>query len=209
MKIRRVLFKPAVFLAALAAGMAWWGNTPAQAQGVWSTTLVPIAGIVTGQPENVEFSGLAKVHSKLAPDPDFYRPTLLLSIDLSAMTGVGSSTRNKYTVAGPENVQRSVAGSHFIEFTFAFASIDSTNPASEQARGDFSRRGSGLDNEAINLDFPQSGLESPALGFERRTGTLNLASVRSGVAFFALRFDRNTGAVTSASSNVRSANNWR
>jgi hypothetical protein len=68
----------------------------------------------------VSFSGQAKVSSRLAPDPDFFKPRLVLSIDLREVAGVGSTSGAKYVIAGPELVQRSVAASHTIDITFPF-----------------------------------------------------------------------------------------
>ena len=155
MKIRRALFNPVVLslLAAIAGGAVWSGDAPAQSDGTWSTALVPINGTVSGQPESVVFSGQAKVNSKLAPDPDFNRPSLVLSIDLTGLSGVGSSTRAKYVIAGPELVQRGVAASHLIEFTFPFAK-----------------------SGAMNLGSAQSGAASFALGFDLKTGAVTSAS---------------------------------
>ena len=81
---------------------------------------VPIKGVVSGSPETVSFSGQATVSSRLAPDPDFFKPRLVLSIDLSAVTGVGSTSGAKYVISGPELLQRDVAALHPIEITFPF-----------------------------------------------------------------------------------------
>jgi len=51
----------------------------------------------------------------------FNAPTLVLSIDLTGVSAVGSSTRSKYVVSGPEMVQRKVAASQLVEITFPFA----------------------------------------------------------------------------------------
>lgn len=89
---------------------------PEPAQGAW----VAIKGVVSGSPESVNFAGQAKVSSRLAPDPDFFKPRLVLSIDLREVSGVGSSSGAKYVISGPELVQRSVAASHAVEITFPF-----------------------------------------------------------------------------------------
>ena len=83
------------------------------------TTLVPVKGVVSGTPESVTFSGSARVASRLAPDPDFNRPRLVLRIDLSGVSGLGTSGA-KYAISGPELVAREVAASHAVEFTFPF-----------------------------------------------------------------------------------------
>jgi hypothetical protein len=76
-----------------------------------STSGVSIKGIVTGQPE---------IGSRLVRDPDFGRPVLLLTIDLSSVSGVGQSTKAKYVVPTQELVQRHLAPSHDVEITFPF-----------------------------------------------------------------------------------------
>ena len=155
MKMLGALFSPVALsvLAAIAGGAAWSGDVPAQTAGTWNTALVPIKGTVSGKSENVVFSGQAKVNSKLALDPDFNRPSLVLTIDLTGLSGVGTSTRTKYVIAGPENGQRSVAASHVVEFTFPFAQ-----------------------SGAMNLRSAQSGVASFALGFDPATGAVTSAS---------------------------------
>jgi hypothetical protein len=95
-----------------------------------SASGVSIKGIVTGQPESVSFSGQAQIKSRLVQDPDFGRPVLLLTIDLSSVSGVGSSTRAKYVILSPENVQRHVAPSHRLQVTFPFMRSNSTDISS-------------------------------------------------------------------------------
>jgi hypothetical protein len=111
---RRALFAPVLITAALAGAPA-----PAAAQA--GGTLVPVAGIVSGSPESVSFSGQARVQSRLVPDPDFGRPSLLLTIDLSSVSGVGTSTKAVYSVATQELVQRRLAGTHVVTITFPFS----------------------------------------------------------------------------------------
>ena len=94
--------------------------------------LVAVKGVVTGSPESVAFTGNAVVKSRLAPDPDFNRPRLVLTIDLTALSGVGSMTGAKYVISGPELTQRHVAASHTLEFTFPFKSTRA--PSAETAR---------------------------------------------------------------------------
>lgn len=85
-------------------------------------TAVPVKGLVTGSPESVNFTGNAVVKSRLAPDPDFNRPRLVLTIDLRPVSGLGSMSGAKYVISGPELTQREVAASHTLEFTFPFKS---------------------------------------------------------------------------------------
>ncbi|MGH8739921.1 MAG: hypothetical protein ACREUN_03365 [Burkholderiales bacterium] len=87
----------------------------------WRSTAVSIAGTVDGRPESVLFAGKAQILSRLALDPeDSRRAKILLQIDLSGITGVGSSTRTSYVVQAQEIVTRRLAPSDVIELTFAF-----------------------------------------------------------------------------------------
>jgi hypothetical protein len=103
---------------------AWLAALPllAAVPALAQEMLVPVRGVVTGTPESVAFAGQAKVTSRLAKDPDFNRPRLILSIDLSGVAGVGSLSGAKYAIAGPELVQRRLAETHAIEITFPFKS---------------------------------------------------------------------------------------
>src|SRR5687767_5469167 len=71
------------------------GTTSLFAAPVSQDTTVPIKGVVSGSPESVTFSGNAVVKSRLAPDPDFNRPRLVLTIDLSSVAGIGSTSGAK------------------------------------------------------------------------------------------------------------------
>jgi hypothetical protein len=128
MNIRQVLVSPvavavfAVFAAAPAGAQeALMLSAPVTTNlATASTSGVSIKGIVTGQPESVSFSGQAQIGSRLVRDPDFGRPVLLLTIDLSSVSGVGQSTKAKYVVPTQELVQRHLAPSHDVEITFPF-----------------------------------------------------------------------------------------
>jgi hypothetical protein len=86
-----------------------------------STSLVPLTGTVSTQPESIAFSGNARIASRLAKDPDFGAPHLVLTIDLTGVAGTGSSSRAKYVISGPELVQRRLSASQRVEITFPFA----------------------------------------------------------------------------------------
>jgi hypothetical protein len=91
------------------------------------SSLVPVRGIVSGSPESVSFSGNAMVSSRLAPDPDFNRPRVVLTLDLTGVIGVGSTSGAKYAVSATEVTHRGVAASHKVEFPFPFkASVSSS-----------------------------------------------------------------------------------
>jgi hypothetical protein len=150
-------------LFAVVASLAVWLVQPAalaqEATSLFAapepaySALVPIKGTVSGAPESVSFSGEAKVSSRLAPDPDFNKPRLVLTIDLTGVDGVGSASGAKYLISGPELVQRRVAASHAIEITFPFRSSASRAAA-----------------------MPRTGVASFVLDFDLDTGAVAGAS---------------------------------
>jgi hypothetical protein len=149
MKIRRPFFPgPVALLLAVAA--PWWsapaGAQTAAAVSVStsqtatlsaSTTvststssattttstgaLVRVVGVVTGGPESVTFSGQAKVSADVVTDPDFGGiPTVVLTIDLSSLKGIGASTGATYATSDQAIVQRRLAAADTVQYTFPF-----------------------------------------------------------------------------------------
>lgn len=131
MTLHRSLFAVVLSLAAWSLGATELLGTTSlnAATEPLRSSLVPVLGIVSGAPESVTFSGNAVVQSRLAPDPDFNRPRVVLSIDLSGVPGVGSQSGAKYVISGPEVTHRGVAASHTVEFTFPFKASVSTRDA--------------------------------------------------------------------------------
>jgi hypothetical protein len=171
MKIRGALLKGGVLAvaAAVGGGALWVGQAPAQTadstattdsaalsttsiQRAWNTSLVSVSGIVSGSPESVKFSGTAKVGTRLAPDPDFGSPSLVVSIDLTSVSGVGSSTRTKYVIGGPEIVQKRLAPSYTVDITFPF--YKSGTDGTRDAR-------SGAASVSFNVDATTGAISSP------------------------------------------------
>ena len=137
-------------IVAIAASMLWCASTPASAQaaaavsnaaavshaaGAAATTpaatvattktatdlVVPIKGTVSGLPESVSFVGTAHISANVVTDPDFGSvPTVLLSIDLGKITGIGSSTGSRYTTSTQENLNRRLSLVDTVQFTFPF-----------------------------------------------------------------------------------------
>lgn len=141
MKTRRPLFTAGapLLLAAAVAAASLAPGSPANAQttimastttatSTSSTTtttttpaLVTINGIVSGVPESVSFSGQAQLKANVVTDPDFGNPpTVVLSIDLSNVTGVGSSTGKMYVVSNKGILHRRLAASDMVQVTFPF-----------------------------------------------------------------------------------------
>lgn len=86
-----------------------------------TSALVPVSGVVTGGAESVSFSGKAKVSANVVTDPDFGgTPTVVLSIDLSGLSGVGAATSKKYVTADGETVNRRLTAVDTVQYTFPF-----------------------------------------------------------------------------------------
>jgi hypothetical protein len=163
MNMRQALLSPVALsvLAALAGAPAGAQDATTSAAMISEPTTsglttssvsgVSIRGIVSGKPESVSFSGQAQVSSRLVQDPDFGRPVLLLNINLSAVSGVGSSTRAKYVILSPENVQRHLAASHQVEITFPFMRSGSTDSSSART---------GVASFALNFDVNTGAVTS-------------------------------------------------
>src|SRR6266436_9112268 len=104
MKIRRLRVDAVVLslFAVVLSGLLWWAGTPARAAFAPTVALIPVSGIVTGQPESVKFSGQAQVSSELVLDTSKFNlpPAVILTIDLSNVSGTGASTGAKYVAGG-------------------------------------------------------------------------------------------------------------
>ena len=139
MKTRRSLFTAGAPLLLAAVVASALPGSPANAQttltasttsstSTSSTTtttstaaLVSITGIVSGVPESVSFSGQAQLNANVVTDPDFGNPpTVVLSVDLSNVSGVGSSTGTKYVTSNQEILTRPLGATDAVQFTFPF-----------------------------------------------------------------------------------------
>jgi hypothetical protein len=125
MKMRRSVTPIVVPLLAVAlTGLAGWAGVSATPVNAPITTLIPVSGTVSGQPESVAFSGQAQISSELVLDPSRlnHPPAVILIVDLSGVSGTGSSTRAKY-VAGNDGttVFRKLVSADTIEVTFPFS----------------------------------------------------------------------------------------
>src|SRR5882672_2714894 len=81
-----------------------------------TTTTTSTSALVT-----VNFSGQAQVKANVVTDPDFgAQPTVVLSIDMSNVTGVGASTGKKYVVSAQETLNRKLNAADLVQVTFPF-----------------------------------------------------------------------------------------
>jgi lipoprotein-anchoring transpeptidase ErfK/SrfK len=132
MKTRRLSVSPVVlsFLVVVLSGLVWWAGSPARAAFAPTIALVPVWGIVSAQPENVVFSGQAQVSSELVRDTSKFRkpPSVILIIDLSNVSGTGSSTGATYAAGGTgTSVFRKLVSTDTVEITFPFSRGTTTN----------------------------------------------------------------------------------
>lgn len=141
MTLRPASFRPVLqsLLITMVGAVIWWDATPASAQttiaastvsssSTSSTTTttstsanVLIGGVVKGVPESVAFAGLAQLNANVVTDPDFGAPpTVVLSVDLSKVAGVGLSSLKKYVTSNQQVLNRRLAAADTVQFTFPF-----------------------------------------------------------------------------------------
>ena len=94
----------------------------AQAQNRMNPKAVAVTSMApVTQVEAVQFSGQATVNSRLASDPDFGQPSLVMLFDLTGVTGVGAQSGIRYVLTSQEHVIRPHASNQNVEFAFPMA----------------------------------------------------------------------------------------
>ena len=121
----------AISIAVVVAAAMLWAVSAPPAQAVVSTlsssATGSVSGSVVGSPETVAFSGSVTVGAKRVSDPDFFAPdSVVLSIDLTGITGKGQSSGKTYVVTNQEMVIRRLAQVDNVVVTFPFAASGST-----------------------------------------------------------------------------------
>lgn len=121
--------------------------------------LVPVKGSVTGVPENVNFSGQAQVSTKIVTDPDFrLPPTVLVSIDLGNVAGVGASTGRKYVVVSQETLRRPFNAADLVQITFPFYPSGGSSMSPRLGTASFSL---GYDLQTLKLTGASGQIATP------------------------------------------------
>ena len=156
MKIRRLPVGAVVLslFAVVLSGLLWWAGTPARAAFAPTVALIPVSGTVSGQPESVRFSGQARVSSELVLDTSRTRPphppSVVLIVDLSGVSGTGSSSEARYAVGGDGTpVFRQLASTDTVQVPFPFA------------------RGTSMGTSSV-----RTGVASFTLNFDTNTGAI-------------------------------------
>jgi len=171
MKMLRLSVTPIVLslFAVVVSGLLWWAGTPARAAFAPTIALIPVSGIVTGQPESVKFSGQAQVSSELVLDTSRFHvaPAVILIIDLSKVSGTGSSTGAKYTAGGDGTpVYRQLASNDTVEIAFPFS------------------RGTTMSVSSTGMSSLRSGVLTFALSFDTNTGAITKGTATVATPYF-------------------------
>ena len=126
-------------LVATVGALAWGTSAPAYAASTDTTLQASVSGQVggstagaqtqsssfgapaSGSTEGVTFSGNALIKAKVIEDPDFRTPPIVvLTIDLSGITGVGATSRKRYVTTNETIIQRRLRPSDTVALTFPF-----------------------------------------------------------------------------------------
>ena len=171
MKTLRLSVTPVVLtlFVVILSGQAWWAGTPARAAFTPTIALIPVSGIVTGQPESVKFSGQAQVSSELVLDTSRFHlaPAVILIIDLSKVSGTGSSTGAKYTAGGDGTpVYKQLASNDTVEIAFPFS------------------RGTTMSVSSTGMSSLRSGVVTFALSFDTNTGAITKGTATVATPYF-------------------------
>jgi hypothetical protein len=117
-------------LTVVAGASLWTGGTPpasAVVSTLSSSATGNVSGSVIGSPETVSFSGSVPIGAKRVSDPDFFTPdVVVLSIDLTGVTGTGQSTGKTYVVTNQEVIIRLLTATDNVVVTFPFVPSGST-----------------------------------------------------------------------------------
>ena len=139
------------------SALVWWAGPPAaRAANVPITALIPVSGIVSVQPESVAFSGQAQVSSELVLHPSRFNhpPAVILTIDLSKVSGTGSLTGAKYVAGGKgTSVFRQLVSADTLEIAFPFFRSNATGTSAAQ---------SGVASFALSFDLNTGAITSGA-----------------------------------------------
>ncbi|AYC32052.1 hypothetical protein D3880_06500 [Pseudomonas cavernae] len=87
--------------------------------------IVPIAGTLAGETEDIALKGRARINSTTFSDPDLGgEPGVVLLIDLIAVIGVGLQSRTRYFAHGENRVVRALRSTDLVELTFPITPVN-------------------------------------------------------------------------------------
>ncbi|MCY1278608.1 hypothetical protein D9M68_366000 [compost metagenome] len=89
--------------------------------------IVPIAGTLVGETEDIVLKGLARINSTTFSDPDLDGPPgVILLIDLIAVVGIGLKSRTTYFAHGENRVVRELRSTDLVELTFPITPLNAS-----------------------------------------------------------------------------------
>ena len=154
-----LLGSPAGAQTTVMASTTTFPSTSSSTSVTTTPALVSIKGTVSGPPENVSFSGQAKLSASVVTDPDFgTTPVVVLSIDLSGVTGVGSSSGKKYVISDGEIVRRRLAAADAVQLRFPFFP---SGGGAMSARTGVASLSLGFDVNSLKLTGASGAIASP------------------------------------------------
>ncbi|MDB5885602.1 MAG: hypothetical protein JWR74_1773 [Polaromonas sp.] len=115
-QIRRLAGALCLLAPMLLAPLSAHAQNRMNAKAVAVTSNGPVTNV-----EAVNFAGSAVVNSRLVPDPEFGRPSLVMQFDLTGVTGTGAKSGIKYVLTSQEHVVKPFASNQNVEFTFPMA----------------------------------------------------------------------------------------
>src|SRR5262245_50060481 len=113
----------AIFVQLLAGMLAWGVAAPAAAAPTASSVQATVNGQTGtgGATESVTFSGKALITARVMEDPDFRTPPIVvLTVDLSGVSGVGATSKKKYVTTDKAIVQRRLRPSDSVAISFPY-----------------------------------------------------------------------------------------
>lgn len=88
-------------------------------------TLVPIAGTLSTDLDEIPLRGVARINSTTFSDPDLGGPPgVILLIDFIAVVGISRKTRTTYFAHGENRIVRELRSTDLVEVTFAITPLN-------------------------------------------------------------------------------------
>ena len=150
---------PAGAQATLSAATTTATSTSSTTTTTATSALVAVRGIVSVPAESVSFSGQAQLNALVVTDPDFGNPpSVILSIDLGSVTGVGSLTGKKYVVASKDVLNRRLSPGDTVQVNFPFYVSGGSALSPSVGTASFNVR---FDTATLKLTGASGSIESP------------------------------------------------
>ena len=116
MTSNRVFNPCALVLLAVLAGFASLAS-----RADVNSTLVPFVTILKSSAETVSFTGTARLDTQVILDNVLGNaPVMEIVVDMSGITGVGTSSGSPYSISGPAIIHRPLVPNDLIRVTFPF-----------------------------------------------------------------------------------------